>query len=316
VVKKTTNGFHQGVKILSVPDSEKDRFPPEKISLWNNSEGGLYMGSVDVNLAKEDDGLIPPLPLTGTPDATYLKYFRQDGKRLTNPYAERLSKRFGSQFNKAIPMDSLPVEQQTKWTKIYAQLVATADRTRPVSRTGIFLNTASTKTEVVLARSLSEEFEKTGKIPSYGAWSVAVLGTAPRNDFANVPCAEFQSEIIRQAYTRAGYKMADDFRGENYLLWSNTAAVVYLARALHETGWIPWDPAVYKPKVGAIAMHGAASSPGHTYIIAGANGRFIVDNGSPKGRDLYVGFAGRDLIDLMYDTGVFFLPPGIIPERW
>lgn len=315
-VKKTTNGFHQGLKILSVPDSEVGNFPPEKVTRWNEVEGGLYMGSVDVNMAQEEDGLIPPLPLTGSPDETYLKYFRADGRRITNPYAPRLRERFGAQFNRAIPLSTMPIDAQTKWKKIYAQLVAAADRTHPVSRTGLFLNAGSTKLEVELARKLSEEFEKTEKIPTSGAWSVAVLGTAPRNGFANVPCAEFGSEVIRQVYTRAGYKMSDDFRGENYLIWSNTAAVVNLARALAASGWIPWDPAIYKPMIGAIGMHASANTPGHTFLIAGANGRFIVDNGSPKGRDLYVGFAGRDLIDLMYDIGVFFLPPGIIPEAW
>ena len=34
-------------------------------------------------------------------------------------------------------------------------------------------------------------------------------------------------------------------------------------------------------------MHATANSPGHTYLIAGADSRLIIDNSQPNGRDVY-----------------------------
>ena len=59
-------------------------------------------------------------------------------------------------------------------------------------------------------------------------------------------------------------------------------------------GWIPWDMADYRPPIGAIMMHGAGTTPGHTYISAGDDGRLIVDNGAPQGRDLRATKANKD----------------------
>ena len=142
---------------------------------------------------------------------------------------------------------------------------------------------------------------------------MAVKSTAVRHGFPNVPCAEFMSEMIRQSYKRAGYDFKEDFNNElgNYLIWNQTAAVVNLANALHKGGWIPWELSKYAPPAGAIMMHEQATSPGHTYMVAGDNGRFIVDNGSPAGRDLRK--TSKKIIELMFKGGVFFLPPGIIP---
>ena len=61
-------------------------------------------------------------------------------------------------------------------------------------------------------------------------------------------------------------------------------------------------------------MNGAGNTPGHTYLAAGDDGQIIMDNGSPHGRDLRK--TTQKIIELMYQTGVFFLPPGIQPDPW
>lgn len=316
-VKRSTNGFYPNLKLISVPASEQQNFPPSEIDRINNIRDGLFMSSLDLNSGLETGGMIPALPTSGDPDNRYLKYFYPDGKRVRSPYTSIHKRRFGSQLNREIPMSSLPEAEQRKWNSIYGQLVAMVDRTRETNRKGLFIDSGNASQDVEMAKQYSIVFENSGVIQNYGAWSIAVLGTAPRHGFGNVPCAEFASETLRQAYTRAGYRMADDFKGSNYLIFSNTAAVVNLSKALFESGWIPWDPAEYKPKTGSIGMHADARTPGHAYMMAGQNGRFIVDNGSPKGRDLYkTGSYQTDIIGMMYDHGVFFLPPGIIPEHW
>lgn len=313
-ISRSTNGFYPGVQVLSVPRSKRGEINTRMIRRLN--EDLNFMGSIDVILAIDSTGTIPPMPLTGEPDATYLKYFDKNGKRLNNRWGEKLRQRFGSDFNREVRFDQMKPEDAKKWRAIYRELVAVADRSHYTQRKPLFIDSGNIDSDIKLANEYSADFESTGNIKTFGAWHIAVMGTARRNGFGNVPCAEFQSEIIRQAYTRAGYRMADDFKGSNYLYWKNTAAVVNLTTALHQAGWIPWDPYFYKPKTGAIAMHTTARTPGHTYLIAGANGRIIIDNGSPGGRDLFKSNASRDLIDLMYDIGVFFLPPGIIPDKW
>ncbi|MCO5144314.1 MAG: hypothetical protein M9962_14600 [Oligoflexia bacterium] len=316
-VKRSTNGFYPQMLLKSVPENYQEEFTPEKIAQINNTTGGLYLSALDVNSASETGGKIPAIPTSGSPDSRYLNYFRQDGKKLRNRYSDYFSKRYGTQLNREIPMSSLPQLEQIKWTKIYQELVTIADRTQEKDRRHLFIDSGSSQQDVALARRYSQEFEDTGQSKSFGAWSIAVQGTAPRHGFGNVPCAEFASEAIRQAYTKAGYAMADDFKGDSYLIWSNTAAVVNLATALFKSGWIPWDSYEYKPMVGSVGTHAQAAYPGHAYLMAGENGRFIVDNGSPRGRDLWkTGSSSRDIIGMMYDHGVFFLPPGIIPERW
>lgn len=121
---------------------------------------------------------------------------------------------------------------------------------------------------------------------------------------------------MRQAYQRAGYRVTEDFSKAkgNELLWSNSAAVVNFSMALYKAGWIPWDSTIYRPIVGSFLMNGSGLTPGHTYISAGDDGMIIVDNGAPQGRDLRK--TTEKTISIMFQTGVFFLPPGINPPMW
>lgn len=314
-IKTSTNGFYPSVRLISVPSIEQPNFPPEKINQLNSK--GLYLSSVDVNSATENSAVIQPLPSSPKPNAGYLKHFTGDGRRLSKTFQNKMRQRFGTQLNRAIPLSGMTPAERTKWLSIYVELLKAGDRTVPVERPLLFISTGDANKNKQLAKQYSEEFEKTGLVQGEGGWTISVLGTAVRHGFPNAPCAEFMSELIRQAYARAGYKIADDFKGKSYLVWHNTAAVVNLAQALFESGWIPWDPVDFKPMTGAIAMHAYATTPGHTYMIAGHNGRFIVDNGSPNGRDLYNSVNGsKDWIAFMYDIGVFFLPPGVIPDPW
>jgi hypothetical protein len=313
-VKGSTNGFYPGLRVVSVPPAYEDRFPPEALDRLNSTPGGLYLSSADVNTAAEPGSAIPALPASGSPSSGYSKIFAPNGKRKSNPFAARLKKRFGSQFNREIPLASLPTGEQAKWRAIFGALAADADRTRESPRANLFLDSGSAAQDRALARQYSEDFERAGRIQISGAWTIATQGTAARHGFADRPCAEFVSELVRQAYEKTGYHMSDDFRGDDYLIWNHTAAVTDLATALYHSGWIPWDPAEYRPPAGAIGMNAYADTPGHTYLIAGAGGRFIVDNGSPKGRDLYNTSAKN--IENMYNLGAFFLPPGIVPARW
>jgi hypothetical protein len=125
------------------------------------------------------------------------------------------------------------------------------------------------------------------------------------------------SEVLRQAYQRAGYSHYEDFnesKGNTLNFYNGAAAVVNFSAFLEKAGWIPWDPQTYIPPTGAFLMHGSGVSPGHTYMSAGDRGRLIIDNGMPQGRDLRV--SSQQTIELMYQTGVFFLPPGFIPAKW
>jgi hypothetical protein len=243
------------------------------------------------------------------PGEGFLQYYQITGKPKFS-YSSSIRKRFPGLVNKAIPMSQLPTQQQSKWNKIMKELVAVSNRTQASMKKYLAID----KKE---AQKLSLQFEQKGTVPLWGAWSVAVLGTATRHGFANVPCAEFMSELLRQAYKRAGFKHTDDFNSakNNKLTYSNgAAAVVNFSMYLSRAGFIPWDSTQYRPPIGAFLMNGTGNSPGHTYIAAGDSGRFIVDNGSPKGRDLR-STTGRT-INIMYQTGVFFLPPGFIPTTW
>ena len=61
-------------------------------------------------------------------------------------------------------------------------------------------------------------------------------------------------------------------------------------------------------------MNEVGNSPGHTYISGGLNGQYVVDNGFPQGRNLRQ--TSDETIKIMYQTGLFILPPGVQPERW
>jgi hypothetical protein len=49
-------------------------------------------------------------------------------------------------------------------------------------------------------------------------------------------------------------------------------------------------------------------------MSAGDDGRTIIDNGSPQGRDLRKTIAKT--MNSMFQSGLFFLPPGVNPKAW
>lgn len=300
-VQRSSNGFYSKVKIRTVPGMASTAI--EKL---NSVSGGLFI-TATLRADESEYGDFSSLPESDImPD--YLKTFHPNGKprfELTSYF----SGRFGKQLNKVIKPSELTAEELKKSQLIMQELSAALDRTRSTSKNYLFIDKN-------LARQYSMDYETIGTISDFGAWSIAVKSTAPRHGFAHVPCAEFVSELIRQAYKRAGYDVFKDFNSQkkNKLIWTETAAVVKLAQALFIAGWIPWELSKFKPLAGAPTMHFKATSPGHAYIAAGMDGRFIVDNGSPEGRDL--GKTSDKIINMMYLGGVFFLPPGINPEAW
>lgn len=302
VVRFSSTGYVRFAGLLSGPGIDA-----EKLAQLNKLSGGLYISAAAVQDLDGGDDFKPME--AGAPEAGYLQYFLPSGKPKAG-YTTLLKKRFSVGFNGVIHRGALTVAEQTKWDRIYAQLLRVADRSRPSDKELLMMDRDEARRRSIL-------FEKTKVVSMQGAWSIAVWGTAARHGFQNVPCAEFMGEVIRQAYARAGYSHFEDFNDlrKNRLDYANDAAAVeMLAVYLHRAGWIPWDSAEYIPMTGAIAMHRTARTPGHTYMIAGDNGRFILDNGRPQGRDLRT-TAGRT-IELMYQHGIFFLPPGRTPNRW
>lgn len=306
-IKRSSTGFANPLTITSVPSSFATKLPREKIDQYNQISGGLFVSATIVEKLEGIEGDFSIVP-ESTPGLEYLQQYNSNGKPKF-VYTKSVTKRFGSQLNKAIDPETLPGAEQLKWQKIYEELVKVANRKVATPRSLLMINLSE-------AQQRSIEYEKLGKIFAEGAWTIAVKATAVRHGFANVPCAEFQSEVLRQAYNRAGYDPSKDFNSQkgNQLIWSNTAAVVNFSNALYLAGWIPWDSTQYRPPIGAFLMNGSGISPGHTYISASDNGQIIVDNGSPQGRDLRQTTA--KVIEMMYQTGVFFLPPGIIPSKW
>ncbi len=249
----------------------------------------------------EDDDFSRNFTPAGRPKATFTRAFR---------------KRFKERLNRAVDPASQSEAERAKWTAIFAELTKAGDISNPERGRLLFINGRGDPKEAALAREYSRRFEDEGEVQTHGAWSIAVLGTAVRHGFPEVPCAEFMSEMLREAYKRAGYDFRDDFneRRDNPLYWTNTDAVVNLTTALDRAGWIPWDAAFYRPPTGAIIMNADARTPGHAYMAAGADGTLIVDNGSPLGRDLRE--TEDRLLKMMYQNGLFFLPPGIVPQPW
>lgn len=306
-VQRSSTGFLYPMHIVSIPASAKARIPDSKVAEINSAAGGVYISaSISGEILRSEQTF--PVIAGGTPGVGFTKYYELSGKPKFG-YVSGVKKRFGDRVNKAIPMSSLSTAAQTKWTKIYNELKRAGDRKTASPRELMIIESAT-------AKSLSIKFENEGFVNPIGAWSVAVEGTATRHGFANVPCAETMSEVIRQAYKRAGYSHTEDFNASkgNKLYWTSTAAVVELSRSLNVAGWVPWDYTMYRAPAGAIMMHTTGISPGHTYMSGGDDGRIIVDNGSPKGRDLRV--TSQSIIAMMYQTGVFFLPPGIQPQPW
>ena len=242
-----------------------------------------------------------------TPSKAFLSFYSTSGQpRLgsSKSFQQRLQQRFSERLNQAAPYSE-------KGERVFGEIVRAVNREVASSRALMIISSEK-------ARQASIETERNGgRSPKAGAWSIAVRQTAVRHGFANVPCAEFVSEVVREAYARAGLDVVEDFNQsrKNQLIWHSTAAVQGLGRALYKAGWIPWTSFEYRPPIGAIMLNGVGDSPGHAYFAAGSNGRLIVDNGAPQGRDLGSGTAAAT-IAMMYSSGVFFLPPGINPAKW
>lgn len=304
---RSSTGFIYPIKVSSVPSQFQSQFPQSKIDQINGVSGGLFIFASIVGNMQGVDGSFAAM----TPSAAgsgFLTNYNTNGKPKFS-YTKSVTTRFGARLNKGVDMKSLSAADQQKWQGIYNELKKAADRTVATPKSYLMIDSAT-------AKQASIDFETTGVIQTNGAWSIAVGQTAVRHGFSNVPCAEFQSEMVREAYQRAGYRVTDDFNKTigNQLIWSNTAAVVNFSMALYRAGWVPWDATKYKPVTGALLMNGSGVSPGHTYIAASDDGLFIVDNGSPQGRDLRK--TSQSIIEMMYQTGVFFLPPGINPSTW
>lgn len=304
----SSTGFLPVLSIDSIPDGDEARFGDARIKELFALPGGLYISAVVGQGGSSAESTFPEV-IPGAPGADYQKFYNVNGQPKFN-FTAALKKKFGDHMNKARPMSSLPAAEQTKYARIMQELQKVGDRQVATARHWLMM-------DINEGKRLSEEFEKTGKVPLEGAWTVAVQGTAVRNGFANVPCAEFQSEILREAYARAGYSHFDDFndKKKNRLDFKNgAAAVINFGKFLDAAGWIPWDGAIYIPPTGAFVLNGTGNSPGHAYMSGGDRGRIIVDNGMPQGRDLRV--TSAKIIDMMYINGVFFLPPGFIPQKW
>lgn len=256
----------------------------------------------------QDPAIYPTIPLK-IPSSEFLKMYNLDGQPKPT-YSVRLKKRFGERLNRAILPSTQTEAERTKWLKIMAELRRAVDRTVPSEKRLMLMNRAEARTKSIL-------FEKKGEVSQQGAWAIATAGTAARHGFANRPCAEFVSEVLREAYARAGYSHTEDFNKEkkNVLSYSGGAAsVTGLSNFLDKAGWVPWDASKYIPPAGAPMMHMSGTSPGHAYVSGGNQGRIIVDNAKPDGRDLSQ--SSRKLIAYMYTNGLFFLPPGINPDPW
>jgi hypothetical protein len=296
-----------------------------------SAKSSFYMTALlplgDSNAAIE--ALVPSSSLTTTYKRVYEQNSQIKMSDSTIAWAiGRNSKRFARVWNKSYPSGSLSSEEVLKSKKILRELSRFGNRENTTAARMLYLpsTSADSRQRKSLARNLSKKImSQYGFSPAYGAWDVAIYGTATRLGFPQAPCAEFVSEVIRQAYVRAGFSHDEDFSYtiEGRLIftpWQNgiygPQSVKGLSDRLVIAGWIPWDPSKYQPVTGAIAMALDSSTPGHTYIVGGKKGRYIVDNGNPKGMDL-----GKTTLKLsrfkdMYGMGTFFLPPGITPALW
>ena len=307
-VERSSTGFIFPLQIVSVPANAVAHFPNSVIDRLNTTAGGLYVSAAIVGNLQGLSGSFNILS-PASAGSGFLANFQATGQPKFN-YLKSVTKRFGARLNKGVDPNSLSAGDQIKWSKIYEQLKDFADRSTVQTPKSLIM------IDLPTAKQWSLAYETTGAIAPNGAWTIAVQSTAVRHGFANTPCAEFMSELVREAYQRSGYRSTDDFNSSqgNELIWSNTAAVVNFSKALYTAGWIPWDTRSYRPISGALLMNGAGETPGHTFISAGDSGRFIVDNGSPQGRDLRS--TSLSIINMMYQPGVFFLPPGINPPKW
>jgi hypothetical protein len=304
----SSTGFLKILEIDSVPVADQARLPREKLDQLVNQAGELYISAIAGQSSDPYEDIFPALT-PKDPSADYLGGFEAGGKPKFN-YNKGLTKRFGERLNKPVPNTSIPSADHVKWQRIMTELERVGDRLTSTPKHLLKIDTAEGKRRSV-------DFEKTGKVSIEGAWTIAVEGTATRHGFANVPCAEFMSEVLRQAYARAGYSHMDDFneKKKNRLDYKNGAAAVKnLSAYMDLAGWVPWEASKYVPPAGAIMMHETGLTPGHAYMSGGDNGRFIIDNGMPQGRDLRG--TSKKILEIMYRHGVFFLPPGINPQAW
>lgn len=306
-IERSSTGFIYPVKVVSVLSQYQSQFTAAKIAEINKTSGGLFIFASIVGNLQGTEGNFAVVTASALGEG-FIKNFEANGKPKFK-YTSSVTKRFGDRLNKGIHPDTLSSEARAKYQAIFNELKKAVNRTVATPKSYLMMDKAA-------ATQWSINFEKTGVISTSGAWSIATQGTAVRHGFPNVPCAEFQSELLRQAYQRAGYRVTDDFSKSkgNQLIWSSTAAVVNYSMALYKAGWVPWDATKYRPILGSIMMNGAGYTPGHTYISAGDDGMIIVDNGAPQGRDLRK--TTDKTISIMFQVGVFFLPPGINPPAW
>jgi len=298
----TSNYFFKDVKIRFAPSFAKTAAKLMALS------GGVYVAStIAENHDIKSEGLLPPL-VTSPAQPDYKKSFHTEGRPRVNN-SSYFQKRFGTALNHGIDPEKLTPAQKEKWGKIYGELKRFANREVYAERDLLFMPLAEAKSASIL-------FEKLEKVSEKGAWTVAVKATAPRHGFANVPCAEFVSEVLRQSYVRAKHSHLEDFNVKNHneLIWNRSASVVNLANHLARAGWIPWEAYRFQPPVGAPMMHFRATSPGHAYLSGSEGAQIIVDNGNPRGRDLRA--TSDKIIRMMYVHGIFFLPLGITPVKW
>ena len=300
-LKYSTTGFISPIRLIKVPDMAETR-----INELNQIEGGLYLSASLLQTIEGEEGEFAALTAATEINPEYFELFEETGKPKFS-YTPGLKRRFGDKLN--VAATNLDEKTKTKYTKIMSELVRAVSREKPAPRDLMMMNRA-------LAQFHSVEFERSGLVAPKGAWSIAVAVTAVRHGFANTPCAEFASEVIRQAYKRAGYDITEDFNKDkrNQLIWHKTASVRGLSRALFKAGWTVWSTKDYRPPVGAVMLNGVGQTPGHVFFAAGHDGRWIVDNGSPQGRDLQK--AQLKTLTNLYKAGAFMLPPGITPRPW
>ena len=273
----------------------------------NTGTGDISFPIPEIHSLQAIIGSYPPIQAS-SPASGFESLYENSGQPKFN-FIKSVSKRFGGRLNKGVSPSSLTPTEREKWQKIFAEIVKVADRNALTPKSLLEIDAS-------LAMQWSIALETTGAISDTGAWTIAVKSTAVRHGFPNTPCAEFMSEVVRESYKRAGYSVTDDFsdgRG-NELIWSNSAAVVKFSQNLYTAGWIPWESHKYRPPTGAIMLNGAGETPGHTYMAAGDDGRLIIDNSAPGGKDLRE-VSGKT-IAMEYEAGVFFLPPGVNPELW
>ncbi len=294
-IERSSTGFVGSVTIVSASGLSSS-----KIASFNKQ--GLYVSASVVAGASGVSGDYRAID-GGSEGTGFLSLYASTGKPKFN-YTSEVTKRFGSKLNRSVETEAV---DKTKYAKIFAELARVGNRKSATPKSLLLMDRET-------AKKYSLAYETNGTVTTAGAWTIAVTATAVRHGFENVPCAEFMSEMIRQAYQRAGYSAAQDFGVKNPLIWSKTASVQGLSAALNKAGWTAWEPSKYRPPTGAIMMHGAALSPGHTFMAAGDDGRLVIDNGSPQGRDLRT--TTESTLRLMYKNGVFFLPPGITPKPW